>query len=420
MFQAVLAGTLPTDSILSTGLRPSLPFAVLFLLLLLRPGLAKVRDVTDPLAGVDPPPSLGTSYHATPGFTRAVRVLLVGLTLVGLYLGWSVLSPFWLGLVTTGVVLGVILLSITVMTGLGGMVSLCQPTFAAIGAFTTAQLVTHFGMSVLVAAFAGTLLAGLVGAALALPVMRLDGVYLTLATLAFALMFQSVLVPLSWVSGGVVPLAVPRPVIGPVDLSENRSFFVFVVLCALVVAGIVTAVKRGRAGLFLDTLRTSEAASTSLGVDARRSRVTAFGLSAAIAGFGGSLLAMYFAAANFDQSYQFFVGLVWVVLVATMGARSVPAALVAGIVYFLMPELLSRLFEQPTTYAANHSGVLADILGHIEPSWAAGFSFILFGLGAIAYSKHPEGVIETQGVRLASFFARRRETTTAEAAVVEA
>lgn len=63
-----------------------------------------------------------------------------------------------------------------------------------------------------------------------------------------------------------------------------------------------------------------------------------------------------------------------------MGARSVPAALVAGIVYFLMPELLSRLFEQPTTYAANHSGVLADILGHIEPSWAAGFSFILFVL----------------------------------------
>ena len=56
VLQAVLAGELPTDSVLATGLRPALPFVVLFLLLLFRPGLRSTREVTDPLATVDPPP----------------------------------------------------------------------------------------------------------------------------------------------------------------------------------------------------------------------------------------------------------------------------------------------------------------------------------------------------------------------------
>ena len=65
------------------------------------------------------------------------------------------LDSFWLGLVIGGVILGIIMLSMIVMTGIGGMISLCQATFAAIGAFTTAQVVDKWDMSVLVAIVIG-------------------------------------------------------------------------------------------------------------------------------------------------------------------------------------------------------------------------------------------------------------------------
>ena len=80
-----------------------------------------------------------------------------------------------------------------------------------IGAFTTAQLVDRYDLPVLVAMLIGAALAALVGALLALPVLRLGGIFLALATLAFALMFESASSCRStWVSGGA-DLQIPRP-----------------------------------------------------------------------------------------------------------------------------------------------------------------------------------------------------------------
>ena len=108
----------------------------------------------------------------------------------------------WLAIFVGGMCLAVIMLSMVMMTGVGGTISLCQATFAAIGAFTTAQLVSHSGMSVLVGMVIGALVAAAVGAVLAFPVIRLPGIYAALATLAFALMFEQIMVPQNWVSGG--------------------------------------------------------------------------------------------------------------------------------------------------------------------------------------------------------------------------
>lgn len=408
VLQAVLAAKLPTDSVWSAGLRPALPFLVLFVLLLARPGLSRIRDVADPLRGVDPPPAPTASSQDTVGTARMTKGLMAVAVIGGLLAGWYVLDAFWLSLVTTGLCLGVILLSITLVTGQGGMVSLCQPTFAAIGAFTTAQLAANQGMSVLLTMVIGALLAAAIGFVFALPVLRLDGVYLALATLAFALMFQNIFVPLDWVSGGSTPISVPRPVIESIDLAENRRFFVMATLLLVLVAAIVALVKRGTTGLYLDALRGSEHAAASLGVNPRRARILAFTLSAGIAGFGGGLLAVYYQQANFDQSFQFYLGLVWVVLVVTIGSRSVAAAIFAGLMFYLVPEWLNGLFEIPQRFAASHTGAIPDLLGHIRPDLATGFAFILFGVGALASARHPEGVLVAQARRAVGVFSRRR------------
>jgi branched-subunit amino acid ABC-type transport system permease component len=376
VLQAVLAGTLPTDSVLATGLRPSLPFLVLFALLVLRPGLRSTNESVDPLASVDPPPPAPVTQTRPRWMAvgaRAFGTVVVG---VGLVVSLTVLDAYWLGLVVSGVALGVIMLSVTVATGIGGMLSLAPAAFAAIGAFACAQLVQATGMSVIGAMLVGAVVAAAAGAVLALPVVRLDGVYLALATLAFVLMFEAVLVPLGWVSGGALPLRVPR-----------------------VVATGVIRIRQGTTGRFLRALHQSPTAAASIGISATRSRVVALTVSAGIAGFGGALLASFAGQANYSANFSYLFGLVWVALVVSAGASSVQAAAMSGLFFFLMPALLEKLFGWPENWLAAHpesSGPLATVLGWVSPTWALPVAFILFGFGAITYARHPEGSIEAQ------------------------
>ena len=138
----------------------------------------------------------------------------------------------------------------------------------------------------------GAVVAAAVGALLAIPVLRLAGIYLSLATLAFALMFEYVLVPVGWIGGGVTPVRVPRPVIGPFDLSNDKSFFVFCLIVLAIVSVLVIFVRRGTTGHYLDALRGSETAAQSIGINPAKAKIVAFALSAGIAGLGGGLLAM--------------------------------------------------------------------------------------------------------------------------------
>src|SRR5690606_34903881 len=140
---------------------------------------------------------------------------------------------------------------------------------------------------------------------------------------------------------------------------------------------IVVLVKRGTTGRFLDALRGSETAAQSLGISPARTKVIAFALSAAIAGFGGGLLASFEGRVNYDANFSYVLGLVWVVLVVTMGSRSVQAAITAGISLFLFPRIL-------------------ELIPGLTQTTAQSIAFVLFGLGALTYAKHPEGIVEFQ------------------------
>jgi branched-subunit amino acid ABC-type transport system permease component len=366
ILQGILAGYLPASSVLATGLRPSLPFVALFLLLIFWPGLRQQRELTDPLAGVDPPPPGLAAQLSGHGLTVGVRVLGLAVVLAGMGVALFVLDKFWLLIVTQAVVFGVIFLSITVITGMAGQISLCQAAFAAVGGFTTAQLVHNWGLPVLLTVVIGTVVAAIVGALLAIPVLRLSGIYLALATLAFALMFDSIFVPLKWVGGALLPPKVPRPAF----LTGDHAFFLFSV-AVLVGAGIVVIlVRRGVSGKFLQALHGSETASASLGINATRSRIVAFALSAGIAGLGGGLLALLQGQANYQANFTPFAGLFWLVLVVTIGSRTVEGAVQAGLALALLPQLFQQL------------GIALD------------YQYILFGLGALTFARNPEGILE--------------------------
>ena len=150
---------------IQNNITPAIPFIVLFGILVFSPKVRQTQRASDPLAGVDPPPASQTHVVADPRRVAIRRLLgtafLVACGVVLFTRGDAV----WIFLVTQAVVLAIVFLSITVMTGFGGHISLCQGAFAAIGGFTVFQLADRFDMPVLVGALIGAFIAAVVGGA---------------------------------------------------------------------------------------------------------------------------------------------------------------------------------------------------------------------------------------------------------------
>jgi ABC-type branched-subunit amino acid transport system permease subunit len=371
VLQELLTKYLPLGNEWVKGIRPSVPFIVLFALLLFWPGLRR-PEVGDPLAGVSPPPPPLAASLRDARLERLNRLLFPAFLGAFLVVSLFFLPSYWLYLVTQGLVMGVIFLSFTVVLGMAGQISLCQATFAGVGAFTTAQLATNHGVPVLLAVVVGAVLAALVGMVVALPALRLGGLYLALATFAFGLMADNIVFPQSWAGNGQSGISVPRPQIGPIDFTANRAFFLLCLTILAVCAVAVILVRRGTTGQRLTAVRGSEVAAETIGIDPRRAKVVAFALSAAIAGIGGALLASLQGTVSGD-SFNYFFSLFWLVLVVTTGVRTVEGAVNAGMALVFFPELL-----------------------HLLPARFAGLQYVAFGFGAITYAKHPEGIVEYQ------------------------
>ena len=157
-------------------------------------------------------------------------------------------------------------------------------------------------------------------------------------------------------------------------------------MCFAVVGFIVIFVRSGTTGRYFAALRGSETAAASVGINGTRQRVLLFALSAGIAGLAGGLFAMNSSVVRFDtQEYQALFGAAWVVLVVSLGSRTVDGAVNAAISFVLFQWLLSDYF-----------GMEASI------------ALIGFGFGAITYARHPEGIVEFR--TRVSILARRKST----------
>ena len=390
---------------LQDNLTPAIPFVILFGVLVFVPSIRRSREAGDPLAGVDPPqPSVTLASAGTrqAAVSRLLGVsLLVGVGAVVLARGDDV----WVYLVTQAAVLATIYLSITVITGLAGQISLCQGAFAAIGGFTVFQLVDRYNLSVLVAAVIGGSIAAVVGAVLSLPIRRLSGIWVAIATLAFAFFFDSVMIKFSWVGGGDTALLqgtkVPRPVIGPWDFADDKAFLVLAVVVLALVGAAVVQIRSGTIGQTLRALSGSEVAAQSIGISPARARLVAFAISAFIAGLGGAMLAIHQENVNYTNNFVPFAALFWVVLVVTLGSRTVEGAVTAAAVFAIFDTLVLK--GTFLGWILRSEDRIPDFFP-ISPKW----QMVLFGLGAIQFARHPEGLVEASKQRRAARAARRR------------
>lgn len=373
LLEELLGGYLPSGHVLSSGLRPGLPFVVLLGLLLFLPGLRRRWTRSDdPLAVVRPPPAPLASATRSPSLRRTSRLgtTVFCLAFVVSCLTW--VSPNWVFNFSQALALAIVFLSLVLLTGMSGQISLCQAAFAGVGAFTAGQLAVHFNVSILVGMLIAGVAAGAVGAVVALPALRLGGLALALATLAFGLLADNIGFQYGWSGNGESGISIPRPVLGPVNFAGDRAFFCLTVVVLGLCIGVVMAIRRGTTGRQLAALRGSELAAASIGINPRRAKILVFTLSAAIAGVGGAVYGSLETSVS-ASDFNTLLSLVFVVVVATVGVYTVEGAVEAGLAYVV----LSTLLTSPGLPAA-----WANILE------------LVFGAGAIAYVLHPEGAVE--------------------------
>ncbi len=272
--------------------------------------------------------------------TRRGLLLALGALVVGI--------PFTLGDANTPnativVIYAMIGVSLVILTGWSGQISLGQYAIAGVGAATAGGLAANHGFDFFVTLVAGAL-AGLVIAVLVgLPALRIQGLFLAVTTLAFAFTVQSLLTrdDLGWLLPASGKL-VNRPVlwnridlntdstIGPFHLSPDAKFFYVCVLFLLLVMGMAHSLRRLRSGRVLLSVRDNGRVAQAFGINLARTRLAAFAASGAIAGLAGALLAYQnqaFADNQFapEKSIQLFV------MAVIGGMGSLPGAVLGAV-----------------------------------------------------------------------------------------
>jgi len=369
-----LEGYLPVSSVWSSAVLTSLPFIVLVVALLVVPGLRTLDTAKDPLSSVDPPTPPSASAVRAPQIEKFARVgwYVVLAVFVVSMLTW--LPTTWENVFNAGLVYSIVFLSITLITGMGGQLSLAQATLAGVGAFTAAQLANHLGLNLLLGGLIGAAAAAAVAVVLAFASVRLRGLGLALLTIAAALFFDYTVFPqLTSTNGAAINVSPKWVGLGITD-PNGHAFFILAMLVLVACVVVVNLVRKGTTGRFLGAMRGSETAAAGMGINLRWQHIVVFAISGAVAGIGGTMLSIQQQQVS-PQLFVYELSLVFVVVVVTTGASTVEGAVQAGFSFVILQQLLTYV---PARFGGNSLVV------------------VFFAFGALTYAAHPEGILEYQ------------------------
>ena len=282
-----IAGALTTKYVNAVpwliNLPSGLPFIILIIVLLVMPRarLASRRFVTP--------------ISSPPNWQAPVRIRIgTGVLFVGLLCAIPALVGTNLTIYTSALVLVILLLSLGLLVRTSRQVSLCQYAFAAIGAAAMGHFTSEFSIPWVIALVLAGLVAVPVGALVAIPAIRLSGVFLALATLGFGILLEQVFYDQNYMfspTGNGIATARPALNIGPLHAGTDIGYFFVVLICVVIVAVVVIVITESRLGRLLRAMGDSPLALESYGLSVNVTRVLVFCLSAYIAAISGALTA---------------------------------------------------------------------------------------------------------------------------------
>ena len=299
------------------GLPDALPFVILFAVLLVLP-----KRKLAPKSAAEARPPL--QWKGPPELRIGVGIIVLGaLALVPLVVDTK-LSYF-----TFGLCQAILILSLGLLVKTSGQVSLCQATFAGISAVAFSQFTVGLGIPWLPALVLAAFVSVPVGALVALPAIRLHGVYLALATFGFGILMQRLFFPQTWM---FFTFSGSRRVPSPFGTTSPTARY-YVVLAALVAtAGIIVLISQSRLGRVLRGMSDSQTAMSTLGLSTNVTKIIVFCISAFVAGIGGIMFGM--TLTNVDgstQAFQPFNSLVLIAILTLAAFREPWYAVMAGV-----------------------------------------------------------------------------------------
>ncbi|WP_236795459.1 branched-chain amino acid ABC transporter permease/ATP-binding protein [Amycolatopsis sp. GM8] len=340
------------------GLPASLPFIVLFIVLLVLPRRKLVRaSLIEARRALE--------WRAPVPIRIVTGVIVLALLLIVPFVVGSKL-PFF----AQGLTQAILLLSLGLLVRVSGQVSLCHTVFAAVGAVAFAQLAGQYNMNWFLALILSALIAVPVGAIVAIPAIRLSGLFLALATFGFAIMVERLLYPLDFMfttygTGRVVPR--------PSFAQDDKTFYYVVLAGVIVTAAIMILLYRGRLGRMLRGMGDSPVAVASTGLSTNVTRVLVFCISAFFAGIAGIL---YGGSINIitgnEAYYSSFNSLVLIAVLTIAPFSAIPwYALFAGVTIVIpgyitaeeTPYWLNVVFGFFAVLVASHGGPRSMPLG---------------------------------------------------------
>jgi branched-chain amino acid transport system permease protein len=374
----VIQAWLPINATWSTDLVQSVPFIILVLFLLYylirggtlgqeRAGGGVLDTAIRAEGGENASASVKFGFTAQQLRWYSPRSLTSLVPLVVLACLPLIFGGYWLGLIASGIALAVIFLSFSLVTGDGGMIWLCQITFAGGGGLIAAELWSNQGLDPIAAAVIGALIMAPVGVLIGALTIRLGDLYVALVTLSFGLLIDQVVYSQPRFSPGLGGIQLGRPSFALSD----EAFAYFALAVFLIVGVAIVNLRRSSSGLAVSAIRWSQPAARTLGIKVVRMKLILSGIAAFVAGLGGAVLSMYNQSTD-PSTYATLNGLVWLAVLVTVGVRSLTAALLAGISFTVLPAVFQ-------TY-------LPGAIWLQVPS-------VLFGLGAIGLATNPQGVV---------------------------
>ena len=248
-----------------------------------------------------------------------------------------------------------------ILTGYTGQISLGHAAFFAAGAYTETVLI-NAGFPFLISLPASAVFAGAVGILVGLPALRLAGIYLAIATLAFGFIAEEILARWESVTGGNTGLFVENITIAGLGFDvEWRFYYLALAITTLVILGAIN-ILRSPTGRALIAIRDSEIAAQSMGIHLTKYKTVAFGISAAFTGIAGALYAHKLMFIN-PESFTILLSIELLLLVVVGGLGSIHGAVFGAVFIIVLPQAIVLLKDFLPTSISEQSGLQAGVFG---------------------------------------------------------
>jgi ABC-type branched-subunit amino acid transport system ATPase component/branched-subunit amino acid ABC-type transport system permease component len=318
------------------GLAPALPFIVLFVVLIVLPRRLLVQRR---LAATM---QARHTYHAPPRIRLTAGAIAIGLLAIMPIIQSGKVTVWSAALINM-----ILFLSLGLLVRRSGQISLCHLAFAAVGAAAFGHFAGNDHVPWLLALVLASLVAVPVGALIAIPAVRVSGVFLALATLGFGILMEQAFYTRSYMFGSsTLGLNSPRPAvsIGAWNLSTDTGFYYLLLIITVLVVITLTIINRARLGRLLEALADSPLALETHGTTSSVLKVIVFCIVAAIAAMAGALEAMLFHF-GIGTYFPSFSSLTLVALVVIVTVGDPWYAVIAAIGYSVIPAYITS----PTT-----------------------------------------------------------------------